>query len=222
VPSSGKTASSSVSAQQTSSETANLIRWIASGDETAFRLFHDATNGLLFGLLLRILGHTQTAEGVLLELYEEVRQNAARFGKQNEGPLTWLIFIAHRRAIECLCRRLTAQTAISGKIAAGTKSPSLRHSPINITKQRRLIRSAIDSIPNSQRLMIELAYFSGMNNLEIALRIGESPEAVEHGIRSAMLQLFSIFRSMEFSTEPSRESLRDLKPENLIPPKNVC
>ena len=59
--------------------------WIARGDEAAFRLFFEATNGLLFGLLLRILGHTQTAEEVLSDLYEEVRHRASQFGKQNEA-----------------------------------------------------------------------------------------------------------------------------------------
>ena len=75
----------------TADQVGTLVPWIARGDEAAFRLFFEATNGLLFGLLLRILGHTQTAEEVLSELYEEVRRRAAQFGKQNERPLTWLI-----------------------------------------------------------------------------------------------------------------------------------
>ncbi|HET6891915.1 MAG TPA: sigma factor [Pyrinomonadaceae bacterium] len=86
-----------------------LIPWIGRGDEAAFRRFYEATNGLLFGLLLRILGHTQTAEDVLTELYQEVRRTAARFDKQNERPLSWLIFMAHRHAIERLCWGLTTQ-----------------------------------------------------------------------------------------------------------------
>ena len=88
---------------------ATLVQWIARGDGSAYRLFFESTKGLLFGLLLRILGHTQTAEEVLSELYEEVRQKAARFGKQNERPLTWLILMAHRRAIERLCSQLTCE-----------------------------------------------------------------------------------------------------------------
>lgn len=94
-----------------------LVPWIARGDEAAFRLFFEATNGLLFGLLLRILGHTQTAEEVLSELYEEVRRRAAQFGKQNERPLTWLILMAHRRAIERLCRQLTTNSETLRKSA---------------------------------------------------------------------------------------------------------
>jgi RNA polymerase sigma-70 factor, ECF subfamily len=170
---------------------ANLIAWIAKGDAAAFREFYDATNGLLFGLLLRVLGHTQTAEEVLSELYEEVRQKAARFGRQNERPLTWLIFNAHRRAIECLCRKLTEQSHLP--------RPS-----INISEQRRLIRTAMDSIPELQQQMVEMAFFAGMTNLEIAKQLGESPEKVEADLRHALLRLYQLFSAMGFSsrTEP--------------------
>ena len=169
---------------------ADLIAWIAIGDAGAFREFYDATNGLVFGLLLRILGHTQTAEEVLSELYEEVRQKAARFGRQNERPLTWLIFMAHRRAIECLCRKLRTQ--------------SHKTSTINITEQRRLIREAMDSIPDLHQQMIEMTFFAGMTNLEIAKELGQTPERVEATLRHAMLQLFQLFSAMGFSPEHDR------------------
>ena len=180
-----------------------LIPWIGRGDEAAFRRFYDATNGLLFGLLLRILGHTQTAEDVLSELYQEVRRTAARFDKQNEKPLTWLIFMAHRQAIERLCGRLTTQSEISRNFRDKTKSTPVPESFINISEQRRLIRAAMDSIPPLQQRMVELAFFSGMTKPEIAMELGESPEAVEAGLRYAILQLFSVFKSMGFSPGPA-------------------
>ena len=172
------------------------VFWLARGDEASFRVFFEATNGLLFGLLLRILGHTQTAEEVLSELYEEVRERSARFGKQNEKPLTWLILMTHRRAIEHLCRNLTRRN--EGLAARSRKShtPTVGDSFINITEQRRLVRSALDAIPPLQHRMIELAFFSGMSNLQIAIELGLSPEAVENGVRDAMLQLFSVFKAM--------------------------
>ena len=127
----------------TADQVGTLVPWIAKGDEAAFRLFFEATNGLLFGLLLRILGHTQTAEEVLSELYEEVRRRAAQFGKQNERPLTWLILMAHRRAVERLCRQLTTNSETLRKSGDKTK-PTFS---INITEQRRLVRAALDAIP---------------------------------------------------------------------------
>jgi RNA polymerase sigma-70 factor (ECF subfamily) len=156
--------------------------------------------------LLRILGHTQTAEEVLAELYEEVRRRGAHFGKQNERPLTWLILITHRRAIERLCGQLTTNSETLRKSAGKTKSPS----SINITEQRRLVRAALDTIPPLHHRMIELAFFSGMTNLEIAKEVGQSPADVERGIRYAMLQLFRLFKSMGFTVAPAKPTVKEL------------
>ena len=190
------------SQHSTADQVGTLVPWIAKGDEASFRLFFEATNGLLFGLLLRILGHTQTAEEVLAELYEEVRQRAAHFGKQNERPLTWLILIAHRRAIEHLCRQLSTNSETLRKSGGKIKSSS----SINITEQRRLLRAVLDAIPPLQHRMIELAFFSGMTNLEIAKEVGQSPAEVEGEIRCAMLQLFGLFKSMGPPVEPGAQT----------------
>ena len=179
---------------------ATLVSSIARGDEAAFRLFFEATNGFLFGLLLRILGHTQATEEVLSELYEEVRQKAARFGKQNERLLTWLILIAHRRAIERVCWQITRQIRANRASQAGPPSCDIN---INITEQRRLVRVALESIAPLQYRMIELAFFSGMTNIQIATELGESLEAVDNGIRCALLQLFVVFKSIGLSVQPT-------------------
>lgn len=193
-----KPALSLVRAQHSTTDpVGTLLPWVARGDEAAYRLFFEATNGLLFGLLLRMLGHTQTAEEVLAEVYDEVRRRAAVFSKQNERPVTWLLLIAHRRAIERLCHQFTTHSESLRK-----SKPNSTYS-INITQQRRLVRAALEAIPPMQHRMIELAFFSGMTSLEIAKELGQSPASVEAGIRYAMLRLFGLFTSMGFSIEPA-------------------
>jgi len=186
----------------TVNQVGTLLPRIARGDEASFDLFFEATNGLLFGLLLRILGHTGTAEEVLSELYEEVRRRAAQFGKQNERPLTWLILMAHRRAIERLCNRLNTNHEKLRTSGGRTKSTS----SINITEQRRLVHTMLDAIPPQHHRMIELAFFSGMTSLEIAKEVGQSPAVVEAELRHSMLQLFGLFKSMGFSVEPGTQT----------------
>ena len=145
---------------------AKLIGLITKGDEGAFNIFHSATNGLLFAILLHILGHTQTAEEVLSEIYDEIKPRAVWLSRKNEQPLIWLILIAHRRAVERLCRQLNTKSALQG--ANGNTVVDF----INITEQRRQIRAAIQSIPLLQRRMVELAFFSGMSYSEIAMELG--------------------------------------------------
>jgi RNA polymerase sigma-70 factor (ECF subfamily) len=192
--------------QSSADHVGSLVPWIARGDEAAFRLFFEATNELLFGLLLRILGHTQTAEEVLAELYEEVRRKAAQFGKRNERPLTWLILIAHRRAIERLCCQLTTNRERLQEQKAKTKSTTVNGSSINITEQRRLVRAAVEAIPPLHQRMIELAFLSGMTYVEIAKELGASPESVEGGLKSATLQLFGLFKSIGSSVSPGTQT----------------
>jgi hypothetical protein len=57
--------------------------------------------------------------------------------------------------------------------------------------------------------MIELSFFAGMTNFEIAKEIGLSPAAVDDGIRCAMLQLFGLFKSMGFTVEPAKPTRED-------------
>ncbi|HEV8369620.1 MAG TPA: hypothetical protein VGQ39_16810 [Pyrinomonadaceae bacterium] len=116
--------------------------------------------------------------------------------------MTWLILIAHRRAVERLCRQLT----IPGALQSGTriKSATAVDSFVNITEQRRLIHAALNSIPRLQQRMIELAVFSGMSNSEIAMELGEPCEVVDEGLRSGFLRLFCGLKSLGFSPKTGK------------------
>lgn len=186
-----------------------LLPLVARGDEATYRRFCELTNGLVFGLLLRVLRHTQTAEEVLAEVYEEVSRRAVRFSKQNERPLTWLVLIAHRQAIERLCGKLTANGQTFYKRKGNNNSTAVPAFSINITEQRRLVRATLEAIPSLQQHMIELAFFSGMTSVEIAKELGQSPAAVESGIQYAMLRLFGLFKSMGFTVD------RETDPEEI-------
>jgi len=178
-----------------------LIHSIAAGDEPAVARFYDATSGLLFGLLLLILSETATAEKVLSEVYTEVRQHAARFDKNHESSLTWLITIAHRRALEHLCSSgEDRQFLISVGLASPT-SDAVRRFGINKSAHRRLVGATLDALSPAERKMIELAYFSRMTPPAIATKLRQSPDSVKTGLQSGLSQLYNLFKNQGILSE---------------------
>lgn len=179
-----------------------LITSIAGGHEPALAHFYDATSGLLFGLLLLILGDTATAEEVLLEVYAEVRQHAARFDKNHESFLTWLITIAHRRALEHLCSSSEDQQfAVSVGLAVPPDSGELRRFGISRSAHRRLVGATLDALSPLERKMIELAYFSRMTPHAIAMKLRQSPDHVRTALQDGIFQLYNLFKNQGFLSE---------------------
>ncbi|MGH9930638.1 MAG: hypothetical protein ACREA9_15625 [Pyrinomonadaceae bacterium] len=179
-----------------------LVPSIAAGEEPAVARFYDATSGLLFGLLLLSLNDTTRAEGVLLEVYAEVRQQAASFGKNQEGLLTWLITIAHRRALEHLCSSSSDQQfAVSVGLARRQGSGQVRRFFISKSAHRRLVGATLDDLSPAKRRMIELAYFSRMTPPSIAMKLGQSPETITVGLQHGISLLYKLFKNQGFLVE---------------------
>ncbi|HWN09965.1 MAG TPA: sigma factor [Pyrinomonadaceae bacterium] len=179
-----------------------LLRAIAAGDKTAVAGFNATTSGLLFGLLLRILGDTATAEQVLSTVYDEVSLQAAGFEKNDDSLLTWLITITHRRALEHLCSsKEDQQFLISVGLATALRSGPEQKVRIRKSAHRKLVSATLNSLSPVERKMIELAYFSRMTPSAIATKLGQSPAVVTTGLQCGILGLYNLFRSYGSLTE---------------------
>jgi RNA polymerase sigma-70 factor (ECF subfamily) len=173
-----------------------LVPAIVAGDEVAFARFHDATGGLLFGLLLLILGDTALADKVLFAVYAEVRQHANRFDKNQDNLLTWLITVTHRHALENLCSSGEArQYALSVGLTNSPRSGSRHQFAISKSAHRRLVASTLGNLSPSEQKMIQLAYFSRMTPRAIAMQLGESPDRVKVGLQNGISQLYNLFKN---------------------------
>lgn len=176
-----------------------LVALIAAGDEPAVARFYDATSGLLFGLLLLILGETAVAEEVLSEVYAEVKQHASHFDQNQETLLTWLVTIAHRQALERLCSSSADQQfLISVGLAVPLNAGRLRSFVISKGPHRRLVCATLNALSPVEQKMIELAYFSRMTPLEVGMRLRQSPETVKTGLQYGISQLYNLFKCQGF------------------------
>ena len=178
-----------------------LVPSIAAGDARASATFYDATSGLLFGLLLLILGDTKTAEAVLQEVYAEVREHAAHFDKNHDSLLIWLITISHRRALEHMCSNSDDQQFVISVGLADPNASGPASFVISKSAHRKLVGATLSSLSPWERKMIELAYFSRMTSRAIALKLEQPHETVKTGLQYGILRLHNLFKNQGFLGE---------------------
>ena len=178
-------------------DSAAIVKRIASGDESAFATLYDTTCGLIYGLLLRILGNSAAAEQVMVAIYQEVWEQAATYDGEREKPMTWLVTMAHSRALARLrADRYSRPRQASLELAGRT--PTIRSKTGEIISEgQQFVQSALAKLPPAQQQIIELAYFSGLRRDEIAARLGLSPQSVQTGMRAGMMRLRDALESLQ-------------------------
>jgi RNA polymerase sigma-70 factor (ECF subfamily) len=176
------------------SDVATLLRRIASRDSSAFAAFYDAYAPLAFGLIRRILRSSAEAEEVLQEVFWEIWRSAADYDPKRGSPEAWVTMRARSRAIDrarSMRRRGERVTAtLDNTIPAETgPNPGVR------AEERRIVHGALGQLPPNQQEVIELAYFEGLTQTEIAERLQQPVGTVKTRIRLGMERLRDLMRS---------------------------
>jgi RNA polymerase sigma-70 factor (ECF subfamily) len=175
--------------EQEKASDVELLSRIAEGDEGALEQLYDRYRLILFGLLLRILHSRAEAEDCLQEVFLQVWRRAASFDEARGRPFTWLVTLARSRAIDRLrsqaSRHRTAQDAAREAVEEVSDAVTDAIS----SERSRVVRRALDSLPEEQRRVLELAYFDGLTQTEIAARLGQPLGTVKTRTRSGMLKL---------------------------------
>jgi RNA polymerase sigma-70 factor (ECF subfamily) len=168
-----------------------LITRIARGDQEAFGRLYDAFAPMAFRLIRRVLRDPAPAEEVLQEVFWQVWQDAAQYDPQRGTAAAWLLMRAKARAIDRLRSiRRRARTFVmpvdEGK--AGTE-PAGAEDPAVAAEGRGMVRGALARLPEAQRRVIELAFFEGLTQSEIAARLGEPLGTVKTRARLGLERL---------------------------------
>jgi len=158
-----------------------LLRQLAGGDADALAKFYDLYSGLVNGLALRILRDVADAEDVVQEVFVQAWRQASRFDPSRGSPEAWLCTMARTRALDRLRRRT------SRREDAEEEGPSLSTLPRN--DEALAVRKALDGLSLDQRRALELAYYEGLTQTEIAERLAEPLGTIKTRIRTAMIRL---------------------------------
>src|SRR5437764_3174918 len=162
----------------TSVESGSLLPAVAHGDLTAFEQLYDRHSSTLYALLLRILANPEDAQEVLQETFVKAWTNAKMFDAARGSEAAWLISIARSRGID----RLRSRKIRGDRENDAGREISIHSSFVDSTtgadmavrsQESSAVRSALSELPDAQRVALELAYFEGLSQSEIAAKLGE-------------------------------------------------
>jgi RNA polymerase sigma-70 factor (ECF subfamily) len=170
-----------------SPEAAALVDRLARGDHQALAELYDRYAGIVNALALRILRRSADAEDVVQEVFVQVWRQAARFDASRGTPEAWLFTITRTRALDRL-RRVVAAQAVS-MTPPPVAAPVIEHG--------LAVRRALEELPPDQRAALELAYYEGLTQSEIAARLGQPLGTVKTRIRTAMIRLRETLEPLE-------------------------
>ncbi len=158
-----------------------LVQRLAARDAGALAEFYDRFAGLVNALALRILRDTADAEDVVQEVFLQAWRQADRFDPRRGTPEAWLCTIARTRALDRLRRRASRREEPAEAAPAAVAAPR----PVEALAVRR----ALETLSEDQRRALELAYYEGLTQSEIAARLEEPLGTIKTRIRTAMIRL---------------------------------
>src|SRR5262245_35797942 len=173
---------SSASPPMASAAAASLIRRLTSGDHKALGEFYDLYAGLVNGLAVRILRDRAEAEDTVQEVFVQVWQQASRFDPARGTPEAWLCTMARSRALDRLRRRSSRREEPQSDDRSSSSAPTT-------SAEALAVRKALGGLPDDQRRALELAYYEGLTQTEIAARLQEPLGTIKTRIRTAMIRL---------------------------------
>jgi RNA polymerase sigma-70 factor (ECF subfamily) len=174
-----------------------LLQRIAAGDEHALGILYDRWSPLVFSLCVHILDDDDEAEEAVEETFWQAWRQAARYDTTRGAVSTWLTTIARSRALDRLRanrrRQEEPMSELSEPKRTAVEETARRGDDpargAEASERRALVRQALLALPAEQREVLELAYFRGLSQTEIAERTGQPLGTIKTRVRLAMEKL---------------------------------
>ena len=172
----------------------HLIQQVAKQDRDAFSQLYDRFSTLVFTLAMRMLKARSDAEDLLQEVFVQVWRQAKNYSAERGSPEAWIVNIARSRAIDKIrsIRRMQKSFVLTDDPALAESSENVESSAAE-SETRLTMNSALANLPDMQRKVLELAYFDGLTQSEIADRLAEPLGTVKTRMRSGIQKLREVF-----------------------------
>jgi RNA polymerase sigma-70 factor (ECF subfamily) len=149
-----------------------LLSLVASSDDLALSELYDRFGRVAYGLALRILRDEALAQDAVQEAFLAVWRSADRFLAERAKASTWILTLVHRRSVD-LVRREDRRRGEPLERAAEPAAPSTTEDEATLGFERRIVQEALAQLTPEQREALELGYYGGLTQTELAERLGQ-------------------------------------------------
>jgi RNA polymerase sigma-70 factor (ECF subfamily) len=167
-----------------------LLARVAQGDQAAFAALYDQIAPRVLGLVRRLLRDHAQSEEVTQEIFLEIWQTATRYDSAKGGASTWIMTMAHRRAVD---RVRASQASRDRDTKIGIRDYDAQYDNVSETVQTRVeherVEKAMLRLTELQRQAVSLAYYGGYSHSEVATLLSVPIGTVKTRLRDGMIRL---------------------------------
>ena len=178
-----------------------LVRRIEGGDEEAFRSLFATYAPSAMALAVRVVRQAQLAEEIVQEAFLTLWRSPGVFDERRGSVKAWLMTMVHHRAVDVV-RREEAQRRRSDEMVVGVREEA--EDPIDAVlaavaapAERDAVRTALRSLPQEQREVLELMYFDGLSQSQVAEKTGTPLGTVKSRALLGMRRMRSVVEELE-------------------------
>ena len=172
-----------------------LMQAVQAGDVRAFEQLYARYTDLVFSTALRVLADPQLAEDAAQDVFLRLWRHPERYDATRGKFISWLLSVVRNRAVDEIrtrVRRQKREVANTDNFGEDDPNAGQMDDPLiqaQLAWDRRAVRGALATIPPEQRLAIELAYFGGLTQQEISVKLGEPLGTIKTRMRLGMQKL---------------------------------
>ncbi|WP_213816273.1 sigma-70 family RNA polymerase sigma factor [Glaciihabitans sp. dw_435] len=168
----------------------DLLGRVATGDQAAFAELYDQISPRVLGLIRRLLKDHAQSEEVTQEVFLEIWQNAARYDASKGGASTWILTMAHRRAVDRI-RASQSSRDRDTKVGIRDYNPAYDSvtESVEIKIEHERVEKAMSRLTELQRQAVTLAYYGGYSHSEVATMLSVPIGTVKTRLRDGMIRL---------------------------------
>ena len=182
-----------------------LVSLVARSDDDAFAELYDRYGSLAYGLARRVLRDASLAEDAVQDAFLTIWRTASRFSSERAPARVWILTLVHRRAVDLVRHHERRRADPLPPTRGGRRRRGGRDPLVSLERDR--VRNALRQLPDQQREAIELAYYGGFTQSELAERLGQPLGTIKSRMFSGLARLRELLE--DATSEGDRGAGRD-------------